>query len=43
MDWKPDLGGDVVYGMVGQHAETTVTLLQASGERLIIKDDDICL
>lgn len=38
-NWKPDLGGDAVYGMVGQHAETTITLLQASGERLIIKDD----
>ena len=38
-DWKPDLGGDAIYGLVGQHAEATVTLLQASGERLIVKDD----
>lgn len=38
-DWNPKAAGSAIYGLTGQHAETTVSLLQGSGVYLISKND----
>ena len=39
-DWTPDISGDAMYGLVGQHQETTVTMLQGCGTFIVQKDDN---